>query len=259
MSPTDEHAYFDTPPMFPKYDEVHISVTFTWDIERGIWLKKQWEGVCDVVKIGGVAFEAMGGDFVGNRYLKDGCVITSRGCPNRCSFCMVPDREGKLRELPIVEGNNIMDNNLTACSKPHIDKVFSMLEKQRQIKFSGGIEARRITDYFIEQLRGIRLERLYLAFDNALSEKPLIKAVNKLKKYFRREMLGCFVLIGWDENGTETIEKARARLVRAWEIGVMPYAMLYQPRNFIKYSREWKRFQRSWILPPIIKAMMKKV
>ena len=131
MSPTDEHAYFGDPVMFPKYDEVHISVTFTWDIKRGYYLKKQWEMVCDNVKIGGPALEDCVDTFTSGKYLKKGMTITSRGCPNKCGFCLVPEREGKIRELPVVEGNNIADNNLLACSWDHIYDVFEMLKTQR--------------------------------------------------------------------------------------------------------------------------------
>ena len=36
MSPTDKDAYFDVPPRIglPEYDEVHISVAFTWDLKK---------------------------------------------------------------------------------------------------------------------------------------------------------------------------------------------------------------------------------
>lgn len=60
MSPTDKDAYFDAPDMFtPKYLEVHISVTFSWDIPKAFWLKNEWEskGIVQegIVKVGGVA------------------------------------------------------------------------------------------------------------------------------------------------------------------------------------------------------------
>ena len=136
----------------PKYDEIHISCAFTWDIEYAKYLAKEWANYGEV-KIGGPALNDKGGNFVSGKYLKVGVVITSRGCPNNCSFCFVPKREGKLRELPIVEGNVIQDNNLLACSKSHIEKVFTMLKKQKRIDFSGGFEASRITDKIVEKLR----------------------------------------------------------------------------------------------------------
>ena len=252
--PDDQDAYFGPPNLFtPKYDEIHISISFTWAIEKAYWLKKQWERI-GKVKIGGPALGDPGGEFIPGRYLKRGVVITSRGCPNNCPWCFVPKREGKLRELEVKEGNIIQDNNLLACSKNHLRKVFKMLSKQKQINFSGGLEALRITDEIVEILRGLSIYQLWLAYDHSQAEKPLRKAVNKLKKYFRRDQIRCYVLIGY---GDDTIEKAEIRLRKAWRIGTLPFAMLYRDEKGSIPSKEWQRFQRLWTRPAIIKSRMR--
>lgn len=100
-----------TPSLFDEADEVHISVTFTWDIPWAEWAAKQWGAVAPV-KVGGPAYNEPGGEFVPGMYMKKGYVITSRGCPNRCWFCTVPKREGgKLRELPVTDGWIVTDDN----------------------------------------------------------------------------------------------------------------------------------------------------
>jgi hypothetical protein len=75
--------------------------------------------------------------------LKKGYVITSRGCPNRCWFCSVWRREGEvIRELPVTDGWNVLDDNLLVCSENHIRAVFAMLARQRRMPlFTGGLEA----------------------------------------------------------------------------------------------------------------------
>ena len=146
MSPNDPNAYFATPDLFtPEYDEVHISVTFTWDIDKGYRLANAWRSKSKYVKIGGPAFNHRGFDnrpyrFIPGMYVKNGVTFTSRGCPNNCPWCLVPIHEGKLRELPIVAGHIVQDNNLLACSKMHLRKVFQMLHGQKRINFSGGLE-----------------------------------------------------------------------------------------------------------------------
>ena len=85
-TPTDELVRIrETPSFFDEADEVHVSVTFTWDIPIAEWLAKQWEPVA-TVKIGGPAYNEPGGDFIPGMYMRHGYVITSRGCPNRCWF-----------------------------------------------------------------------------------------------------------------------------------------------------------------------------
>jgi len=256
MSPEDQDAYFAEPGLFtPEYDEVHISVTFTWDIEKANWLKKQWEVIAPV-KIGGPAIDGEGNGFVPEVYLKKGITITSRGCPNRCPWCFI---NKPLKELKIMPGNNIIDNNILACSNSHLDKVFQMLKSQRKINFSGGLEAPRITQEIAEKLRGLKIDQLFLAYDNLSRFNDLRKAVGILRKYFSRRYIRCYVLIGYYG---DTLEKAELRLRQAWEIGSLPFAMRYRTPaenwndSFLFNQREWNLFARKWTRPAIIKTIM---
>lgn len=255
LSPTDADAYFDIPDLFtPRYDEIHISVTFTWDIKRADKLKFEWERIAPV-KIGGVAIDGESRDaFVPGVYLRNGVVITSRGCPNKCPWCIC--REKSLIELPIHEGNIVQDNNLLACSPRHIDNVFSMLSNQRNIEFTGGFEADRLTEPIIEKIRGLRIESLFVGFDHDGAEKSVVKAAERLKKYFKREKLRCYVLIGF---GDDTIDRAESRLKRAYEIGFLPFAMLYRAENGgHPHPRDsWRNLMRRWSRPAIYKSLMK--
>jgi radical SAM superfamily enzyme YgiQ (UPF0313 family) len=129
MTPTDDYAFYDNPGLFiPDHKEVHACCVFTWDKQQAEELQYQWQGVTDNrVLIGGPAMDDPGGDFVPGMYVKQGVTITSRGCPNKCSFCHVPRREGTLREVNITPGNIVQDNNLLACSVEHRRKVYDML------------------------------------------------------------------------------------------------------------------------------------
>ena len=146
MTPTDAMAMVGEPPglFIPDHDEVHVSCTFTWDMERAEWLKYQWEAATDKpVKIGGPAYGSPCDSFTAGLYVKQGVTFTSRGCNNNCSWCFVPKREGKLKELPIVAGNIVQDNNFLQCSRAHKDKVFEMLRSLKiRASFRGGVGSR---------------------------------------------------------------------------------------------------------------------
>ncbi len=134
-TPEDPYAFTGPPPCgeLPDISEVHISVTFTYDMQKAERLADMWSATGLPVRMGGPAFCEPGGAFVPGRYLKYGYVITSRGCPNRCWFCSVPKREGGvLRELPITSGWNVLDDNLLACSEAHIRAVFAMLMQRQE-------------------------------------------------------------------------------------------------------------------------------
>lgn len=248
-----------TPTLWDEADEVHISVTFTWDIPWAEWAAIQWKHVAPV-KIGGPAFNEPGGDFVPGMYMKKGYVITSRGCPNRCWFCQVPRREGfQLRELPITDGWIVTDDNLLACSDRHIDEVFSMLRRQpHRSQFTGGLEAKLLTSTMAVRLKSLHPETMFFAYDTPDDMEPLQQAGRfLLDAGFTREShtLRCYVLIGYKG---DTFEKAEARMKQTYEAGFMPMAMLY--RDFKgEYSREWKQFQRQWANPVITACNLKKV
>jgi hypothetical protein len=263
ITPEDDAVYYSLkkkkgkpnkgmPDMFgTPYDEIHISCTFTWDIPKALELQQAWMQYYPVVKVGGPAFDDPGAAFTG-LYTRPGVTITSRGCPNQCPFCFVPKREGKIRELSIIAGNIVQDNNLLACSKQHRDRVFEMLKTQRAIEFAGGFQPSLVTADIAGQLRSLRIKAIWLAYDHPNAEKPLIKAVDILK-HFNRNKLRCYVLIGYKD---DTISKATERLARAWEIGTLPFAMLYRDESGELPPLGWRRFQRKWSRPAIYKSIL---
>lgn len=259
-TPDDELTFAGPPPLLtlPEIDEVHISVAFTWDIPKAELLARQWEMVGVPVRIGGPAFNEKGGEFIPGRYLKFGYVITSRGCPNRCWFCGVPEREGhELRELPITNGWNVLDDNLLACSDDHIRDVFDMLRRQPQKPvFTGGLEARILKPWHAEKLKVIGTKRLYMAYDTPDDYEPLVEAGKMLRDAgftFASHIMSCYALIGYRG---DTFEKAEKRLMRTIDAGFMPYAMLYRDHKG-ETDPEWRKFQRVWARPVIIASNLK--
>jgi hypothetical protein len=238
----------------PEHKEIHISCVFTWDIAYCKDLAYQWQAVTDKpVKIGGPAFGSLCDDFNPGMYVKKGVVFTSRGCNNSCGFCMVPKREGKLKELPVVSGNIIQDNNFLQTRMIHQFDTFQMLKTQKNIEFRGGLQSSLISKFFCEQISKLRIKRLYLACDTKESIVSLRKAVRKLQFYgFTREKIHCYVLIGDD------LAENEHRLREVYKAGATPFAQLYKTDTKKDYTSEWKRFATQWSSPALIRALMEK-
>jgi len=273
-TPEDEYVRIGPPDMLglpPDVEAVHISVTFTWDVPKALMLFKAWREVHPKVLLGGPAFESvigsvfgsdlakLPGDFIPGRYLKRGYVITSRGCPNSGPHCLVALRQGSLRILPITEGWNVLDNNLLACPPAHVEAVFAMLSKQPKPPcFTGGLEAFRITPEIAAQLREIKTERLYTAFDRP-DQKGAIRAGGRILRdagFTRAHHLYCYVLIGYPG---DTILRAETRLRFVWDAGFCPYAMLYRDEQWHRRietleGRQWSKVQKEWLRPAIIRS-----
>jgi len=145
---------------------VRISVTFTWDIPEAERLYRAWSMYYSDVQMGGPAFDDPGKTFTPGQFVKPGIVFTSRGCTKNCDWCLVPKREGWIRELPITGGWDVADNNLLACSRDHIEAVFDMLRRQPEpIKLSGGLDAELLQPWHIDLLKTIRLKYAWFACD----------------------------------------------------------------------------------------------
>lgn len=257
-TPTDRLAYVGQPDLFAMaedVDEVHVSVTFTYDMEIAGALVRAWEDIAPV-KLGGPATGMAGEDFEPGRYLREGYTITSRGCPNRCWFCSVPGREGVLRELPIRDGWNVLDDNLLACSEKHLCAVFAMLKRQpRRAEFTGGLEAARLQDWHVDLLEDLRPEQMFFAYDTPDDLEPLREAGRKLLAAGFHTTTGkpshalrAYVLIGQPGDSFEGAEK---RLRDTLAAGFLPMAMLYRDRTGHRISG-WAKFQRLWARPALV-------
>ncbi len=261
-TPDDELVRIGPPthPMFDEADEVHVSVAFTWDIPKAEQLAREWEVVTKNVILGGPAYRDPRGAFVPGVYIKKGYVITSRGCPNHCWFCRAWKNEGNtVRELKIHDGWNLLDNNIFACSKEHQQAVFEMLLRQpEQPRFTGGLEAARLTPWHIDWLLKLKPEYIYFAYDEPSDYEPLINAAALLKDggVMKGHMVGCYVLIGYKN---DTFEKAEKRLINTVHLGYMPQAMLYDRGvEWSEYERDkWQSFQREWANKVIVGSKMK--
>ena len=261
-TPTDELVFTKPPPkILPDIDEVHVSVTFSYDLDKAEELMESWEKTGLPIKIGGPVFGLPGGDFTPGLYLKHGYVITSRGCPNTssdCWFCSVPKREGSLRELPITNGHNILDDNLLACSERHIRAVFAMLKNQPEKPlFTGGLEAQLLKPWHVNLLREVKTKRLYCSFDRPEDYEPLVQAGKILREggiSKGSHAANCYVLIGYPGDNMSNAEK---RLHDTWTAGFFPFAMLYRNAKG-EACHEWKQFQTLWARPQTTYDMLKR-
>lgn len=252
MTPNDDMAFIGDPPLIrPEAKEVHISVVFTWDLPKAYRLQQAWSQYYPIVKIGGVPLTKDIGSSEPGMYVKPNVIFTSRGCNNKCDFCLVPVYEGKFRAVKFEYTKNpiIQDNNLLQHEPTKLGLILNRLRDCGTITFSGGLDSRLITARTAYMLRQLKIKQLFLACDRDSDLPALEKAVKLLD--INQNKLRCYVLIG-----RESISDAKARLKRVWEIGCIPFAQLYQsPDRLIKYPKEWKDLQRNWSRPAITKSL----
>jgi len=190
--------------------------------------------------------------------LKYSLGFTTRGCIRKCKFCIVPEKEGKIREHAEVEEflnpkSNIvvlLDNNFLALPS-HIKKLQKYIDKGWRMDFNQGLDARLVNKENAKLLARIKhKETIRFAWDNVKDETEIIKGLDLIiKAGIRPRNITVYTLIGFDTTFKEDLYRIqRLREIKDEQGPVKAYAMNYN--NELK-SRKYKDFMR-WVNNPWI-------
>jgi hypothetical protein len=162
----------------------------------------------------------------------------------------VPQREGALRLLEIKPGWDVMDNNLLACPREHIEAVCGMLDNQSQpAKFTGGLDSRLCQPWFAARLSRMRVKVVYTAYDLPV-EKPYVERTIKMLRDagLGHRQVCCYVLAGYESDTPSAAEK---RFEWVFALGGLPFAMFYRSPDepVRKVPRSWHALIRKWTRP----------
>jgi hypothetical protein len=154
-----------------------------------------------------------------------------------------------------MDGWNVLDDNLLACSEGHIRRVFAMLKRQKHaVEFTGGLEASRLRDWHVDLLTALRPKQMFFAYDTEDDYEPLVEAALKLLYAgftIAGHTLRCYVLIGYPR---DTLAAAEIRLKKSMLAGFTPMAMLWRD-SIGRKDPTWRTFQRLWARPASIHKM----
>ena len=195
-------------------------------------------------------------DYAGFR-CKHAMGFASRGCPNNCPFCFVPEKEGPVRAhadpdefvLPQHRHVTFLDNNILAA--PNCDNVLDWCARfDGTVDFNQGLDCRLVDGPMARRLAKIRFgPYLRFAVDTDASKRPFEKALGHLRDAgIGERQLGCvMVLIG--QSG-ELVQGDVDRVHWVASLGrVDPFAMPFMPPTAgpgWKPSRELRDFAR-WV------------
>ena len=122
----------------------------------------------------------------------DGSIIfTSRGCVNKCGFCMVPKLEGSLRNItnePSTLINTdyskiiVWDNNFLAQPNWY-EKLADLKKTGKWLDFNQGLDARLLTEEKAEMLASAKIKDYRFAYDGKYQRKAAKNAVEILASY----------------------------------------------------------------------------
>jgi len=182
----------------------------------------------------------------------------SRGCNNKCPWCVVPEKEGKAKpECDIYdiwdgESKDLMlwDNNILQLPD-HFKLIAEQVHKHRELKidFNQGLDIRLITKEIAELMstKYMRHAAYHFAFDTSKIDQLVIDKVKILKGFEINQNI-FYVLVGFPSKDIKTakedIQDAVYRLNLLRSLGqramVMRYKKIYddQPETLINVNNE---------------------
>jgi len=136
----------------------------------------------------------------------------TRGCPNTCKWCVVPKKEGSIREHADVDEflrhKNVvlMDNNVLA-SNHGIYQIEKLGKLGVKVDFNQGLDARLIDDNIARRLAKLKwLSPIRLACDTDGQMKYILKAV-RLLRWHNARPARYFVYCLMNGTAEETLER----------------------------------------------------
>jgi hypothetical protein len=156
---------------------------------------------------------------------------TLRGCPNKCSFCIVWIKEPILKRerniLEIWDGNSklvvLLDNNALADLEWFIYNCELAIEHKITLDWNQGLDHRKLTPEIVDLIKRTSHKELRFAFDNPKSVNTVENAICILKSRGINRSLW-YVLVNYNT----TFEEDLFRVNFLRERGQLAYIQRYR-------------------------------
>ena len=179
--------------------------------------------------------------------------FTSRGCIRRCSYCVVPQKEGEIRPVAeIAQFLNprshrvvLLDNNFLA-SPAWRERIAEIKCLGLKVDFNQGLDIRLLDDEAAHALVGINPPYLRFSWDDIGLEVVVRRGIEILRKAgypIRRQRLGFYVLVGFDSNHEEDLY--RCNMLHGLNINT--HVQVYEGANKLtRHLARWGNRPQIW-------------
>lgn len=182
----------------------------------------------------------------------------TRGCPNKCRWCVVPKKEGDIKpyraweDIVRVDTDKLvlMDNNILACQYG-IEQLQGLVKSGYRIDFNQGMDARLVDDNIagiLSQLKWIRFIRF--SCDQKSQIEPVKKAIELLGKHrVKPYRIFIYLLVTADiQDAVERVEALKeykginiyAQAERNDRLGIIPNAVQLEFQQKYVYSGKYR-------------------
>ena len=232
---------------FDHYDKVYMAKVFSFTEDY-----RQWITNADQIEKGGTGYDikkVLDYDLYNvDKNLAYG--FLTRGCPNRCKWCVVPAKEGNIAPyMDIAEVSAgrknviLMDNNVLASEYglQQIEKIISMGVR---VDFNQGLDARLVTDDMARLLAKVKwIKRIRFGCDTPGQIAECERATALIDKYgYKGEYFFYCILLNDFKEAFTRVNYWRTK-GRRFLPYCQPYRDLNNPRQIIP---QWQKDLAGW-------------
>lgn len=172
--------------------------------------------------------------------------FSSRGCPRSCSFCIVPQKEGKWRAVADIKQFRdkqthllLLDGNLTADHEHFMRICKQLVRDEIKVNISQGLDIRYMDEEKSKILAKVKRwenKRIHFAWDNLEDEQEIRHGIEIVTKWIKPRNIMFYILIGWDTSPDEDLY--RVEVLRS--LGIEPFIMPYNKKD--PYQADFARW-----------------
>lgn len=211
------------PLLLGQFDKIYVSCVFSWNRDQC----KKWEGVATIGG-SGYSLETVLPPEIEVMKPKINLGFITRGCIRKCPFCIVPRKEGKIRQVAdlydIWDGKakavTLLDNNILALPKVFFKTCEQIKRENLQVDFNQGLDHRLLTDKICQELFSLRIKpeagsKLRFAYDDISYKPTVLRALEMLKRNGMKDWkTRWYVYVGINDTVDTVLE--RVNLLREW-------------------------------------------
>lgn len=188
----------------------------------------------------------------------------TRGCPNKCFWCVVPKKEGGVKpymsvdEIAIEGRKNLvlMDNNILASGDYALEQLNKIINRGYRVDFNQALDARLVNETNAELLARCKwIDRIRFGCDTHKQIEDCEKAIALLERFGYRGEIFLYTMIGGKNDFAECFERInywRKRMLDARHTHercvIYPYAQPYRdPTKHNHTIPMWQKDMAFWV------------